>query len=187
MGELLLAWMDLETTGLSPEDDQILEMALVLTDADLAIRSSHVWLARTHEGFEQMVAGLPVRVRELHERSGLLERLAEEWSGLPTALQLDGEVVSRLPSADEGRVLLAGSGTDRFDRRFLERWMPRTSGRLHYRGVDVSPVRLMASLWAPGLEAELEECQPMLPHRALPDVMAALEQARTVRRFLARG
>lgn len=189
MGDVLV-WMDLETTGLDSRIDLILEVAVVLTDTDLEPLTSGNWLVRSHLERDWLVSSLPGRVLDLHRESGLLDDLTRSWTSLPGMGEVDLLVADLLatwhPGAD-GDLLLAGSGTDRFDRRFLEEQMPLTEKLLHYRGVDVSPSRLMAGWWNTALAAELAACVPTVPHRALPDVKAALAQARLLRAALARA
>lgn len=167
-----LCWLDLETSGLDPTRHLILEFAAVVTDADLVELAS-----------VQAVVGWPVPIlREsadptadrMHEASGLWAEVAASDLSSPEAEhQLAELVAEHAPGAP-----LAGSGVH-FDRAFLAVRMPSVLDLVHYRNVDVSTIRTLTRMWAPDLAAEVES-----PHRAMPDVLAAVAELRRYRTAL---
>lgn len=182
----LLLWLDLETTGLDPELDEIVEVGAILTTTGLAGLGSYRALVQPSIPATIRMMADPA-VREMHEASGLLANLAN-----PTTLLFPvGSAERRLRGlidqhAEEpnDRVILAGCNIDAFDRRFLERQMPGLAERLHYHGLDIGPWREASRWWGDGtLRMESKRA-----HRALDDALAALEVARSVRaRMLADG
>jgi oligoribonuclease len=135
-----LVWIDLEMTGLDPGADVILQAALVITTADLEVLDQAAWdVAQPAAALARMTPF----VREMHTRTGLLDRVARSTTTLGQAEQALVDLVSAWcpPPAT-----LCGSSVW-MDRMFIARYMPALDRQLHYRMVDVSAVKVLAQRW----------------------------------------
>ncbi len=137
-----LVWIDLEMTGLDPVRDVILQIGLVVTDADLNVLETYaadVWQP------ESALMHMVPFVRDMHEKNGLLERCRSSVSDLS---KVEQEVMERICGWCPYRPVLCGN-TIHSDRKFIDAYMPALSGYLHYRMVDVSSLKVLSRLWYP--------------------------------------
>jgi oligoribonuclease len=160
----VLAWIDLEMTGLDPAQHTILEIASLVTEDDLSL---------VEEGPDLVVHAAPAQlaamdeyVRSMHGRSGLLAAVEASVLTLPDAGAQTLEFFKKhIP--EPGTVPLAGNsiGTDR---RFLASMLPELEDFLHYRSVDVSTVKELCRRWRP----DVYKAAPVKKggHRALADI-----------------
>lgn len=164
-----LVWLDLEMTGLDPDRDRILEIAVIVTDGVLS---------RVLEGPDfaihqpdSILAGMDAWNRKHHTESGLVERVARSEHDAPAA---EARILEFLRERLEpGLAPLAGNSVHQ-DRAFLRRWMPRLHEFLHYRNVDVSTLKELARRWAPEV---LAEAPPKAgAHRALDDIRESIRE-----------
>lgn len=142
----LFVWLDLEMTGLDLDRCAIVEIGIVLTRGDLVPIAEFervIW----HP--DEVLARMEPFVREMHTRSGLLDRIRASKTALVDAERDALALVSQHCGMREG--ILAGNSIHT-DRAFLARHMPRLEGWLHYRQVDVSSLKVLAGAWYPGLE-----------------------------------
>lgn len=172
----MLAWIDLEMTGLDPDRDVIVEIASLLTDDDLEVIAEGPDLVIHHD--DAVVASMSDFVRSMHERSGLLPLItASEISVAEACERTLAFFREHIP--DAGTVPLCGNsiGTDR---RFLARYMPEIEEFLHYRSVDVSTLKELIRRWNPGL---LDDAPAKAEgHRALDDIRESVAELRYYRR-----
>ena len=166
----VLAWMDLEMTGLDPARHVIVEIATLLTDDDLTIVAEGPDLV-VHQPPEAL-AQMDQVVREMHTKSGLLPAIEAstttlEDAGAATLAFLRDHV----PTA--GTVPLCGNsiGTDR---RFLARYLPEIEEHLHYRSVDVSTIKELSRRWYPGVVTAAPRKSG--GHRALDDIRESVTE-----------
>ena len=158
-------WLDLETTGLDPEsDDVVLEVAVEVTNAKLNYVNQYHRVV-LHKNLPQMD---PV-VIEMHTKSGLFEDMKNGPTILPDAVEQD---LLDFLAQYEGQLVLCGS-TIHFDRRFIRRYWKNVEARLYYRMVDVSSIKLLAKAW---WDVQTPKSEPA--HRALADVRASIEELR---------
>lgn len=174
----MLAWMDLEMTGLDPEQHVIVEIATLITDDDLEIVAEGPDLV-VHATEEELARMDEVVVR-MHTESGLLERIRSSSLTLADAgAQTLAFLREHVP--EPRTVPLCGNsiGTDR---RFLARHLPEIEEHLHYRSVDVSTIKELAKRWMPELlkEAPVKAGS----HRALDDIRESIEELRFYRKVL---
>jgi len=170
----VLAWMDLEMTGLDPARHVIVEIATLVTDDDLNVVAEGPDLV-VHATDEQL--GLMEEVvLSMHTRSGLLEAIKAsttslEEAGAQTLAFLKAHVPAR-------QVPLCGNsiGTDR---RFLAVFLPEVEAYLHYRSVDVSTVKELARRWLPAAAAGAP--RKAGGHRALDDIRESVAELRHYR------
>ena len=174
----MLAWMDLEMTGLDPERHVIVEIATIITDDDLEVVAEGPDLV-VHATDDELARMDEVVVR-MHTESGLLERIrASPLSLAEAGAQTLAFLREHIP--EPRAVPLCGNsiGTDR---RFLARHLPEIEDHLHYRSVDVSTIKELAKRWMPQL---LEGAPAKVgSHRALDDIRESIEELRYYRRAL---
>lgn len=171
----MLAWIDLEMTGLDPTRHTIVEIATLITDDDLGIVAEGPDLVIA-AGAEAL-AGMDDVVRSMHTRSGLLQAIEQSDVTLEQAGKDTLEFL-RQHIPREGTVPLCGNsiGTDR---RFLAAWLPEIDAFLHYRSVDVSTVKELTRRWYPEAFANLPRKQGS--HRALDDIRESVAELRYYR------
>jgi len=166
----MLAWIDLEMTGLDPARHTIVEIACLITDDDLQLMEEGPDLV-VHASPEQLAAMDDV-VRTMHTRSGLLPEIEASTLSLADAgAQTLAFLQSHIPAART--VPLAGNsiGTDR---RFLADQLPAIEDFLHYRSIDVSTIKELARRWLPEI---YKAAPPKLGgHRALQDIRESVAE-----------
>jgi oligoribonuclease len=168
-----LVWVDLEMTGLDPETCAIVEIATIVTDADLNILAEGPCLV-IHPP-DAVLARMSSFVRELHDKSGLNDRIARSTLTVDEAAAETLAFLER--HAARGASPLCGNSVWK-DRAFLERYMPSVVGFLHYRMIDVSTVKELVRRWyPPGFHAPKKK----EVHRALDDIRESIEELRFYR------
>ena len=170
----LLVWMDLEMTGLDPERDRILEIAALITDAQLQVVAEGPNLV-VHQP-DELLAAMDEWNTQHHGESGLTERVRSS-----TVSERDAEEAVLAFLAEHcapQTVPLAGNSVHQ-DRRFLRRYMPTVDAFLHYRIVDVSTVKELGRRWYP--EAYARRPQKNATHRALDDIQESIAELRYYR------
>lgn len=176
----MLAWMDLEMTGLDPQRHVIVEIATLITDDQLAVVAEGPDLVISAS--EPDLAAMDDVVRAMHTKSGLLAAIESSTVDLDEAGRRTLDFL-REHIPEPGTVPLCGNsiGTDR---RFLSRWLPKVDKFLHYRSIDVSTVKELARRWYP----EVAAAQPkkMGSHRALGDIQESIEELRYYREHVFR-
>jgi len=171
-----LIWIDLEMTGLVPERDRIIEIATVVTDADLAVVAEGPVIAVRQS--EATLAAMDEWNTRTHTGSGLSTRVlastADEAAAERTTLAFLSTHVA------PNRSPMCGNSVCQ-DRRFLARWMPQLERYFHYRNLDVSTVKELARRWAPEVAAGVEKESR---HTALADVHESIAELRHYRATL---
>ena len=164
-----LIWMDLEMTGLDPDRDRILEIAVIVTDGNLKSLDRGPDLVIHQE--DALLEGMDAWNTDHHGRSGLtaLVRAStlDETAAERQLLEWLGE---RCP---KGEVPLAGNSVHQ-DRAFLRRWMPELHDFLHYRNVDVSTIKELVRRWTPGILADAPPKRGA--HRAMGDLEESIRE-----------
>lgn len=170
-----LVWLDLEMTGLDPQTDVILQAALVITDADLQPLEElcmDVW--QPAEALTKMVPF----VRNMHEKTGLLPRLAKSKIDLRAA---ERKLMERVTGWCPYGAVLCGNSVHN-DKAFVDRWMPALAGYLSYRLVDVSSFKVLARLWYG--EGAVFEKSSEGEHDALVDIRNSIAELAHYRSLL---
>ena len=173
-----LVWIDLEMTGLKPDTDRILEVALVVTDRVLApIAVAPVWVLHQDDS---TLAGMDSWNQGTHGRSGLVEKVrtstADETEVEAAALAFLRAHVPHKTSPMCGNSICQ-------DRRFLARWMPALEDFFHYRNLDVSTLKELCRRWRPDL---MKGVPKEGKHEALADVYESIEELRYYREHFLR-
>lgn len=166
----MLVWLDLEMTGLDPDNDVIVEIATLVTDDNLAIVA---------EGPDLVVAAPPDRlqamgevVRSMHEKSGLLTAIRASTTTLEEAGKATLEFV-REHVPQRATAPLCGNSIG-MDRRFLAKYLPELETYLHYRSVDVSSVKELCKRWNPAISNAAP--RKSTAHRALDDIRESVAE-----------
>lgn len=174
----MLAWMDLEMTGLDVRRDVILEIATIVTDDELGIVAEGPDLV-VHQPPEVLATMQPV-VHDMHERSGLLAAVAGSDIVLESAEEATLEFL-RHHVPEPGTVPLCGNSIG-MDRRFVAAYLPTIDAHLHYRTVDVSTVKELARRWYPSVFEKRPN--KAASHRALDDIRESIDELRFYREKL---
>ena len=168
-----LVWIDLEMTGLSPQNDRIIEIATIVTDIHLSIVAEGPELV-IHQSDERL-DGMDAWNKKTHGESGLIDQVR--------ASEIDEEEAERRTLAflrryaTKQRSPLCGNAICQ-DRRFLDRYMPQVSAYLHYRHLDVSTIKELARRWRPDLTSNQNKNSR---HRAMDDIRESIEELRGYR------
>lgn len=173
--DLKLVWIDLEMTGLDPAVDSILEIAVIITDAELQPLGQYE--AVIHQPDSTLLT-MSAFVREMHTRNGLLDRVRASTTGLDEAT--DAALALIRKHCAEGEGVLAGNSIHQ-DRRFLYQYMPRLEAWLHYRQVDVSSFKVLARAWYPDVPKYGKADKD---HTALADIKESIEELRFYRQHI---
>ena len=163
-----LIWIDLEMTGLSPENDRIIEIATIVTDAELNVLAEGPVLA-VHQSDERLAAMDEWNTRH-HGNSGLTDRVRasrvdEAEAERQTLLFLEQYV-------DEKMSPMCGNSICQ-DRRFLANYMPKLEAFFHYRNLDVSSLKELVKRWKPDIQAGL---QKRATHQAMEDIKDSVNE-----------
>jgi oligoribonuclease len=168
-----LVWVDLEMTGLDPETCAIVEIATIVTDAELNVLAEGPNLV-VHPPADAL-ARMNDFVRDLHVKSGLLDRI---HASTVTVAEAERETLAFLGQhAVRGASLLCGNSVWK-DRAFLEKEMPGVVGFLHYRMIDVSTLKELVRRWYP---ARYHAPKKKEAHRALDDIRESIEELKWYR------
>lgn len=171
-----LVWIDLEMTGLDTDNDSILEIATVVTDAELNVLAEGPELAIAHP--VERLEAMDDWNRGQHRRSGLWDRVLNEGVSMADA---EARTVAFLTEwVAPGASPMCGNSICQ-DRRFLHRLMPRVEKHFHYRNLDVSTLKELARRWAPQVLAGLNKESA---HTALSDVHDSIAELRHYRQFM---
>jgi oligoribonuclease len=170
-----LVWIDCEMTGLDPQFDVLVEVAVVVTDSELNLLD---------DGLDILIATDPAKlegmedvVREMHTASGLLEALATATTTLEDAEQQVLDYVQRFVP-DRRKAPLCGNSIAT-DRTFITRYMPKLDDHLHYRMIDVSSIKELARRWY--ARAYFNAPAKNGGHRALADIVDSITELRYYR------
>lgn len=164
-----LVWIDCEMTGLDLENDELVEVAVVVTDYELV---------PLHPGFsivinpdQSALDNMGDFVRNMHVESGLLEEIPNGVSLADAEFAVNEYILRFVPAA--GKAPLAGN-TIGTDRAFLAKYMPRVDAHLHYRSVDVSSIKELARRWFPRVYINAPAKNG--GHRALADILESIRE-----------
>jgi oligoribonuclease len=163
-----LIWIDMEMTGLQPDTDRILEVAVVVTDPDLVVRVEGPVFA-IHQT-DALLDGMDAWNKGTHGRSGLIDRVR---ASAVTEAMAEQAIVEWLANyVPQGKSPMCGNSICQ-DRRFMARTMPVLETFFHYRNLDVSTLKELARRWKP---AALEGIKKAQKHTALADVHESIDE-----------
>lgn len=173
ISEKNLIWIDLEMTGLEPNRDTIIEIATIVTDAELNTLAEGPVFA-IHQP-DAVLSAMDEWNTKQHGGSGLVARVKESQVSMAEA---EAQTIAFLKEwVPEGKSPICGNSIGQ-DRRFLVRYMPRLERYFHYRNLDVSTIKELASRWKPDV---LEGVKKQGTHLALDDIRDSIEELRHYR------
>jgi oligoribonuclease len=168
-----LVWMDLEMTGLDPEDNVIIEIATIITDDELNIIAEGPVIAVHQPDFElDKMDDWNVKT---HNGSGLVERVKASAVSLEEAEKQTIEFIAL--HVKKGHSPLCGNSIHQ-DRRFLVKQMPLLEAFVHYRNIDVSTLKELAKRWKPSI---LPGFKKSGSHKALDDILESIAEMKYYR------
>ncbi len=170
-----LVWIDLEMTGLDPAREQIVEIAAVVTDAELEELDAGVSFVVRPDDLT-ILEGMDEVVVRMHTESGLLTDIPNGITLAEAGDQVLAYIRGHVP--EPGRAPLAGSSVY-VDRGFIARYLPALDAHLHYRLVDVSTIKELARRWYP--RAYFNSPAKSGGHRALADIRESIAELRYYR------
>lgn len=168
-----LVWLDMEMTGLNPDSDTILELAMVVTDADLnVVAESAAWAVHQTDA---VLAGMDDWNTRTHGASGLTQRVRDSAMGMQAVEQAAIKFMQTW--VGKGVSPMCGNSICQ-DRRFMARYMPQLTEWFHYRNLDVSTLKELCKRWRPDLSAQVQKTGA---HTALADIHESIEELRFYR------
>jgi oligoribonuclease len=171
--EYNLVWVDMEMTGLDPDTDRIIEVAVVVTDPELNVLAEGPVFA-IHQA-DEVLDRMDAWNKGTHGRSGLIERVKAS-----TVTEADAEtaLIAFLKHfVPSGKSPMCGN-TICQDRRFMARGMPKLEAFFHYRNLDVSTLKELCKRWKPEIASGFKKHQK---HTALADIIESVEELRYYR------
>ena len=169
-----LIWIDMEMTGLQPDSDRIIEIALLVTNSDLEVVAEGPVLV-VHQP-DAVLEAMDSWNKGTHKKSGLIEKVrASRLAEAEVEKMALGFLTQHVPA---GASPMCGNSICQ-DRRFLARWMPRLEAHFHYRNLDVSTLKELVRRWKPELGKGFSKEGK---HQALADIYDSLEELRYYRR-----
>ncbi|MDQ9169784.1 oligoribonuclease [Oxalobacteraceae bacterium R-40] len=171
--EFNLVWVDMEMTGLNPDTDRIIEVAVIVTDSDLNVLGEGPVFA-IHQS-DEVLDGMDAWNKGTHGRSGLIDRVkASTVTEADAEVQLVEFLKQYVPA---GKSPMCGNSICQ-DRRFMARTMPKLEEFFHYRNLDVSTLKELCRRWKPELVNGFKKHQK---HTALADILESIEELRYYR------
>ncbi|KDB05919.1 Oligoribonuclease [Burkholderia sp. lig30] len=172
--ELNLVWLDMEMTGLDPDNDRIIEIAVVVTNSTLEIMVEGPVFA-IHQS-DATLAKMDDWNKTTHGRSGLIDRVrASTVTEEDAAAQLQAFLAQHVPP---GKSPMCGNSICQ-DRRFMARWMPDLERFFHYRNLDVSTLKELCRRWQPAI---YKGFQKRAMHTALADIHESIDELKYYRK-----
>ncbi len=171
--EMNLVWVDMEMTGLDPDNDRIIEVAVVVTDADLNVIAEGPVFA-IHQS-DETLDKMDNWNKGTHGKSGLIDRVkASTVSEADAEAQLIAFLKQYVPA---NKSPMCGNSICQ-DRRFMARGMPKLEAFFHYRNLDVSTLKELCRRWKPELASGFKKHQK---HTALADIIESVEELKYYR------
>ena len=168
-----LCWLDMEMTGLNPDTDRIIEVAMIITDSQLNILAQSDVLV-VHQS-DELLNGMDAWNTATHGRTGLTQRVRESTA---TEAEVEQKLLDFMAQWLPPQASPMCGNTIHQDRRFMVRYMPRLEAYFHYRNLDVSTLKELARRWNPELaKGVVKRCS----HQALDDIIESIEEMRYYR------
>ncbi len=168
-----LVWLDMEMTGLQPDTDRIIEVAVVVTDSELNILAEGPVLV-IHQS-DAVLDGMDNWNKGTHGRSGLIDKVK---ASTLTEAQAEAELLAFLKRwVPASKSPMCGNSICQ-DRRFMARYMPKLEAFFHYRNLDVSTLKELCKRWEPAIHKGFQKRQM---HTALADILESVEELRYYR------
>ncbi len=174
LNELNLVWVDMEMSGLSPERERILEVALVITDPELnTLAIAPVMVIHQPD---TVLDGMDAWNKGTHGKSGLIDKVKASTTTEAQATEILLDFLKGYVPA--GKSPMCGN-TVHQDRRFMQRYMPELEAFFHYRNIDVSTIKELCRRWNPEVMKGFEKRGA---HTALADIQESIDELKFYRR-----
>jgi oligoribonuclease len=168
-----LIWVDMEMSGLDPEKERILEIAVIVTDAHLnTIATAPVWVIHQDD---TVLDAMDAWNKGTHGRSGLIDKVRASTTDEATA---EAECIAFLKQHIKTGIAPMCGNTIGQDRRFMAKFMPKLEAFFHYRNIDVSTLKELCKRWHPELVKGFTKKQA---HTALADIEESIEELKYYR------
>ena len=171
-----LVWVDMEMSGLQPETDRILEIAMIVTDGDLNIVAEGPVLVVHQE--DAVLDRMDAWNKGTHGKSGLIDKVK---ASTLTEADVEAECLAFLKQHVKSSISPMCGNTIHQDRRFMNRYMPKLETYFHYRNIDVSTIKELCKRWQPEIAKGFSKQQA---HTALADIIESVEELRYYREKL---
>ena len=171
-----LVWVDMEMSGLLPETDRILEIAMIVTDGDLNIVAEGPVLVVHQE--DAVLDRMDAWNKGTHGKSGLIDKVK---ASTLTEADVEAECLAFLKQHVKSSISPMCGNTIHQDRRFMNRYMPKLEAYFHYRNIDVSTIKELCKRWQPEIAKGFSKQQA---HTALADIIESVEELRYYREKL---
>jgi oligoribonuclease len=171
-----LVWVDMEMSGLQPETDRILEIAMIVTDGDLKIVAEGPVLVVHQE--DAVLDRMDAWNKGTHGKSGLIDKVK---ASTLTEADVEAECLAFLKQHVKSSISPMCGNTIHQDRRFMNRYMPKLEAYFHYRNIDVSTIKELCKRWQPEIAKGFSKQQA---HTALADIIESVEELRYYREKL---
>ena len=168
-----LIWVDMEMSGLDPEKERILEIAIIVTDAHLnTIAIAPVWVIHQENA---LLDAMDAWNKGTHARSGLIDKVKAATQDEAT---VEAECITFLKQYIKAGIAPMCGNTIGQDRRFMAKYMPKLEAYFHYRNIDVSTLKELCKRWHPELVKGFTKNQA---HTALADIEESIEELKYYR------
>jgi oligoribonuclease len=171
-----LVWVDMEMSGLLPETDRILEIAMIVTDGDLNIVAEGPVLVVHQE--DAVLDRMDAWNKGTHGKSGLIDKVK---ASTLTEADVEAACLAFLKQHVKSSISPMCGNTIHQDRRFMNRYMPKLEAYFHYRNIDVSSIKELCKRWQPEIAKGFSKQQA---HTALADIIESVEELRYYREKL---
>ncbi len=171
-----LVWVDMEMSGLQPETDRILEIAMIVTDGDLNIVAEGPVLVVHQE--DAVLNRMDAWNKGTHGKSGLIDKVK---ASTLTEVDVEAACLAFLKQHVKSSISPMCGNTIHQDRRFMNRYMPKLEAYFHYRNIDVSTIKELCKRWQPEIAKGFSKQQA---HTALADIIESVEELRYYREKL---
>ena len=168
-----LVWLDMEMTGLDPDRDRIIELAVVVTNSNLEVSAeSAVWVVHQSDA---VLDAMDDWNKKTHGKSGLVDKVK---SSVLTEAEVETQCLDFLKRhVPSGKSPMCGNSICQ-DRRFMARYMPKLETYFHYRNLDVSTLKELCKRWKPEIAKGVKKGGK---HEALADIYESIEELKYYR------
>lgn len=174
-----LVWLDMEMTGLNPDNDRIIELAMVITNSNLeVIAEAPTWVVHQPD---EVLNGMDEWNRNTHSRSGLTDRVK---ASIMTDADVEQQALEFVRRHVPVRTSPMCGNSICQDRRFMARYMPTLETFFHYRNLDVSTLKELCKRWQPEIYKGFKKKSK---HTAMADIYESIDEMKYYREHFLRG
>ncbi len=173
-----LVWLDMEMTGLDPDNDRVIEVAMVVTDKDLNVIAEGPVLV-VHQP-DAVLDAMDNWNKGTHGKSGLIDKVK---ASLLTESDVEDAMIHFMKQYVPARTSPMCGNSICQDRRFMARWLPKLEAYFHYRNLDVSTLKELGKRWKPQIMDGFKKANS---HTALADIMESIDEMKYYREHLIR-